>query len=120
MNYIEVTLGGKIRGLKFNTFALEAHVKKVNFDAVGASAIYGTFYAGLCGNCYVKDLEPDFTFEQVCDWVDELHTKDVETIKKVCDMFVATQIYKTWLEGFQEKIRATLRPEDKKKVKKVK
>lgn len=117
MNYIEVTLGGKVRGLKFNTFALEAYADKVNFQAVGATAIYGAFYAGLCGNCYVKDVDPDFTFEQVCDWVDEVYATDKKTIEKVCNLFADTQVYKSWLQDFQEKVRTILdKPADKKKA----
>ena len=115
-NYIEVTIGGKARGLKFNNLSVEVYAKKINFESVGATAIYATFYAGLCGNCYVKRVEEDFTFEEVCDWVDELHSKDAAMIKKVCDLFEQTQVYKEWLKNFQDKIRAILDPTDKKKV----
>lgn len=119
MSYIQIELGGKLRGLKFNQISLEVYTKNVNYEALQTSSIYATFFAGLIGNCTVKREEPNFTYEDVCNWVDELYEqgkKDV--IKKVCDMWAATHVYTDWLKEFQDKVRALTEPE-KLPVKKV-
>lgn len=105
MNYIQVNIGGKDRGLKFNQLALEEYTKNVGLST--ATAIYATFYAGLMGNCYVKQEDPDFTFEQVCDWVDKmLEDKRKDEIEKVCALWAETNVYREWLKEFQDRLRA--------------
>lgn len=121
MSYIQIELGGKLRGFKFNMMSLEVFSKNINAEAVHTTSIYATFYAGLIGNCAVKREEPDFTFEDVCGWVDELYEKGrKEDIEKVCAVWVETHVYKNALKEFQDKIRAALEPdkEVKKTVKK--
>ena len=116
-NYIQVEIGGRLRGLKFNQLSLEEYTKHVRIGT--ASAIYATFFAGLMGNCYVKNEEPDFTFEEVCDWVDELYAKQIPNIiENVCDVWAETFVYKEWLKGFQEKLRSILTPDEEPKPKK--
>lgn len=122
MSYVEIKdFGGKDRGLKFNQVSLEIFSKSLKVDTPAASAIYATFYAGLMGFCYVKQEEPDFTFEQVTDWVDDLYEKDrKKEIEKVCDAWAATAHYRNWLSEFQNKIRAVLNPDEKGTKKKAK
>lgn len=82
MNYIQIEIGGQLRGLKFNQ---GAHVEiqttiekaKANNDIFNS---YAVFYGGLIGNCFVKGVEPDFTFEDVCDWCDKIKTEDVISV----------------------------------------
>ena len=90
MSYIQIEIGGKLRGLKFNQGALIMFTQKVDFDNHAATANYAMIYAGLYSNCYVKQQDPDFTFEQVVDWVDELE-KDV--LDKVADVFSSTTAF---------------------------
>ena len=115
MNYIQIEIGGKLRGLKFNQLSLEVYTKHVGTGM--SSAIYATFYAGLVGNCYVKQEEPDFTFEDVTDWVDHLYEKDKTEIEKVCAMWADTYVYREWIKEFKERVRAILEPEKKSKKK---
>jgi hypothetical protein len=116
MSYIQIEIGGKQRGLKFNQLSLETYTKNVGNEV--STAIYATFYAGLIGNCYAKQEEPDFTFEDVTDWVDKLYEEGrKEEIKKVCDLWADTYIYREWIKEFQEKVRAILEPEKKSKKK---
>lgn len=117
MNYIQVNIGGKDRGLKFNQMALEVFNKNIDDKAPMSSSIYATFYAGLVGNCYVKKEEPDFTFEDVTDWVDELSETDKKKIIEVCKCFEETSFYKTWLKEFQDRINSILGTEKKNKKK---
>lgn len=116
--YIQVNIGGKDRGLKFNQMALEVFTKNLDENAVKSSTIYATFYAGLVGNCYAKREEPDFTFEDVVDWVDELYETDKEAIVKVCNAWEETNVFREWLKEFQEKVSTILG--EKKTKKKVK
>ena len=88
--YIKANIGGKDRGLKFNQMSLEIFSANIDMSAPKASSIYATFYAGLVGNCYAKRDEPDFTFEDVVNWVDELYEKDKKTIEKVCNAWEET------------------------------
>ena len=119
MSYIQIEIGGKLRGLKFNQLSLEEYTKNVGTGT--ATAIYATFYAGLVGNCYVKQEEPDFTFEDVTNWVDEIYEKGRKAdIEKVCKLWTDTYVYREWLKEFKEKLRAILDGEGKKKVKKAK
>ena len=123
MSYIQINIGGKDRGLKFNQLSLEVYTKHIDYNnAVVTSTIYATFYAGLIGNCYVKKEEPDFTFEDVTNWVDEIFDSGrKDEIEKVCDAWAETYVYKEWIKEFQDKLHAILNPDQpKKKVKKVK
>lgn len=113
--YIQVNIGGKDRGLKFNQMSMEVFTKNLDESAPKASSIYATFYAGLLGNCYVKKEEPDFTFEDVTNWVDELYETDKETIIKVCDAWEKTNIFREWLKEFEDKVNTILGEKKSKK-----
>jgi len=55
------------------------------------TGVYALVYGGLKANCYVKNEPEDFTFENVCDWTDELND---ETLIKVQSAFQETEAYK--------------------------
>lgn len=95
MSYIEINLGSKNRGLKFNQYAVVTMAQYLDFENVPATYGYALVYAGLKGNCYVKREEPDFNFENVCEWVDEMSYED---ITKVRDCFEETQLFKQMIE----------------------
>ena len=88
MSYIQIEIGGKLRGLKFNQ---GAHVEI--FNKIGQAnnnvvfAGYAVVWAGLKANSYVKGEEIDFTFEQVCDWVDAMKEED---LLKMTDCYKST------------------------------
>lgn len=119
MNYIQVKdFGGADRGLKFNNISLKAYLEHIKFEDAN-SVVYACFYAGMVGNYFVKGLEEDFTFEDVCDWVDKLHADGrQEEIDAVCKMWSEVDAFKKVFVQFQPEIRASLDPEviDKKKV----
>ena len=119
MSYIQVKLGGNDQGLKFNQLSIELFTENINYEAIDTSSIYAIFFAGLTGNYYAKSKEIDFTFENVCDWVDELYQNEPAKITEVCEVFASTNAYKQWIEQFKEKIRALTTPtEPEKKIKK--
>ena len=90
MSYVQVEIGGKLRGLKFNKMAQLTLTEKV-VPGNAMSGVYALVYAGLAANCYVKGELEDFTFEQVCDWADELSLEDSNKIKAA---FEQTEMYK--------------------------
>ncbi len=90
MSYVQVNMGGKLRGMKFNKMAQLIVSEKV-VPGNTMSGVYALVYAGLSANCYVKGEPEDFTFEQVCDWADELSAEDSNKIKAA---FEQTEMYK--------------------------
>lgn len=94
MSYIKIELGGKERGLKFNQLALE--IMGGYAGETTTQNVYAMFYGGLRGNSFVKREEPDYTFEEVTDWVDTLYAaKNYELIKNVEKVLTETQLYKS-------------------------
>jgi hypothetical protein len=88
--YLQIEVGGTLRGIKFNMAAIDVFWGKVNLSGdveFTSTTIYAAFYAGLVGNCAAKGVTQDFTMEEVSEWVDDLYTKDggKEDITKVCD-----------------------------------
>lgn len=113
MSYVQIEIGGKLRGLKFNQFALAEHevISEGNKNPVFHS--YSLIYAGLLGNCKVKreelthtvdDKEVVSTFEDVTEWVD-----------KISD----PEIFKSVLAAYKSALPEPEKPLKKKAVKKI-
>jgi len=111
MSYLQLELGGKLRGLKFNQLAIEI-ISTHNDNSTNSAFMYAMIYGGLMGNSYVKREEPDYTFEEVCDWVDEMANKNA-AITKVTEVLTSTQVWKNLVKA-GEQIE-----EEKKKVNNV-
>lgn len=118
-NYIQIKdFGGADRGLKFNMLALNYYFEHINLEAPN-SIVYACCYAGVAANCDVKGEERNFTYEDVCDWVDKLYEQGRQVeVDNACKMWSEVHCYKEKLAQFQPEIRASLEPEtiDKKKV----
>lgn len=97
MSYVQIEAGGRLRGLKFNQFAIVAGYKKMPEGLEDESTGYCLLWGGLVGNCFVKQerltktviiedkpQEVSVTFEDVCDWYDLLSAEDK---KKILDAF---------------------------------
>jgi len=93
MSYLQIKIGGKQRGLKFNQLAIEL-ISQHNNSGTNTGFIYAMIYGGLRGNSYVKSEEADYTFENVCDWIDALENK-TEVIAQVSNTMTETQIWKS-------------------------
>lgn len=100
MSYLQIEIGGKQRGLKFNQLAIEL-ISKFNNGNTQSAFMYAMIYGGLMGNTYVKQEEADYTFENVCDWVDALENK-AEVITLVTNTMTETQIWKTLVKTGEE------------------
>ena len=106
MSYTQIEIGGKKRGLKFNNFAFNAAVKKKLPGFEEETAGYALFYGGLIANCYAKNEQPDFTFEESMEWYDTLTPEQGEAITKAIS---ETDHYKSQIEKTETE-------EDKKKL----
>lgn len=95
MSYIQLNIGGQPRGLKFNKLALLEMQSKTDWARIDKTSAYALIWGGMVGNAYVKQTEIDFTFEQVCDWVDEMAEADI-LMADAC--FQTTLIYKQLLQ----------------------
>ena len=76
--YIQADILGRTRGLKFGMLAVQQigmemqKLGKVFGDnSIDLAAVPIIIYWGLFNNCYIKKEDPDFTFEEVVDFVDE-------------------------------------------------
>jgi hypothetical protein len=109
MSYIQIELGGKLRGLKFNMYALEEYTKRIadaldraikknSTDISQATLVYACVYSGLIGNCYAKEIDQDFNFEDVTDWVDAASNADLEA---ACNCLSETERYKEKLKAIE-------------------
>lgn len=109
MDYIQLEIGGKARGLKFNQ-----KTYKVFYDYIDPSDHIGSFhyaavYAAITSNCYVKREEFTESFETVCGWVDEMSNEDKMTVTNV---FSETAYFKKAVEDGEAE---TKKKEPKKK-----
>jgi hypothetical protein len=111
MSYVQIEIGGKLRGLKFNRMAMIIIAQKSDQNNYAASANYACIFAGLRANNYVKGVEDDFTFEQVCDWIDDLAPDEILKVDAALNEATA---YRELLDKSKD-IEVT----DKKKLKKT-
>ena len=75
--YMQAEILGRKRGLKFGTIAIrqitlysEKNGKALG-DTLDLALIPIIVYWGLFNNCYIKQEDPDFTFEDVVEFVDD-------------------------------------------------
>lgn len=106
--YIQIDLGGELRSLKFNMYAIEIIAEKGNTSPIGNLAVF--IYAGLCGNAFVKSAGSDAvckeTFENIFEWAEDIFINRKEVFEQVLNAF------------YEGKTKIEQTGEDKKKVKK--
>jgi hypothetical protein len=98
--YISIEIGGSVRGLKFNQMAMITVARYLDYENIEATFAYALVYAGLKANCFVKREEFTHSFEEVCDWVEQMDPAD---LLKVKDVFEQTQAFKSITES-KEKV----------------
>lgn len=101
MSYVQIEIGGKLRGLKFNQLAIEL-MAEYNDNQTATSVLYSMVYAGLRGNDYVKRVDPEYSFEDVCDWVDGMDDKQ-QKLDKIAAALNESQIWKSLVSDGVEK-----------------
>jgi hypothetical protein len=99
-------VGGKDRTFRCNQGAMDVYFQRINYNEVGASAIYATFYAGLIGDAIYRGEQVDFTYGDVVDWVEGIYEDGrKEDIEKVCNVFAEANAYKTRLAELVNRIK---------------
>ena len=95
---------GKDRGWKVNMITVELWSKELMDEAFTATSLYSAVYAGLMANCKIKKEEPDFTFEQVTEWVDEVYhsAEGKAMMNEVKEKFEESQYYIDMVKKFQD------------------
>lgn len=89
--YIEMTLLGRKRGLKFGNLAFEhlggtfEAIEKIGGQYYTQKFTADVLYAGLLNNCLRKDEMPDFKYEEVFDFVEE-NCRDKETVLQISEV----------------------------------
>ncbi len=116
-NYLQINIGGKLRGWKINQMTIEIWSKQYDKDAAGASSTYGVVFGGLKANCYAKQEDEDFTLEDVCNWVDDMQLTEEgrADLKAIKDAFESSQHYIAILQRLNNELDA-VKKEVKKKV----
>ena len=75
--YMQAEILGRKRGIKFGTIAIRQITlySEKNGKALGETLDLALIpiivYWGLFNNCYIKQEDPDFTFEDVVEFVDD-------------------------------------------------
>jgi hypothetical protein len=118
MSFVEVNIGGEVRGFKFNQMAVITMAKYLDYDNLNATYLYAVVFGGLSANAFVKREEFTHSFETVCDWVDEMSIEDAQ---KVQACFEETQVYKKLVEvGQASTEQMTKKKQPKKSEKDIK
>ena len=111
-------VGGKDRTFRCNQGAMDVYFQRINYNEIGASAIYATFYAGLIGDAIYRGEQVDFTYGEVVDWVEAIYEAGrKEDIQKVCEVFADANAYKTRLAELVGKIQDNEEVKKKKPLK---
>ena len=123
-NKISILLGGEIRPLTFNQYALRLYwqqIEKAQLNSLQIYAMYALVWAGLNGAAFAKQLEFNISFEQVCDWVDELSLSDEgqQALYSVDLLFSENDLYKKQLGNIKDAIRLLSQAPDEDDKKKV-
>ena len=110
--YIQVEILGRKRGVKFGMIA----VQQITLEAQKLGKVLGVsldfamvpviVYWGLYNNCYVKREDPDFTFEDVSDFVDENLT-DTKIFEDIVTCFYQSKLIAGQPVGEQSEKKST-------------
>jgi hypothetical protein len=113
MSYLQIEIGSKLRGVKFNQLAIEI-IGTYNNTETATGFLYAMVYGGLMGNTYVKREDLDYTFEQVCDWVDAMDKKD-DVVAKLTASLTEANAWKNLIKP-QAEIESVEADAEKKKA----
>lgn len=104
--YIQAEVLGRRRGLKFGMLAAQ----QIMLQAQRLNKTFGSeldlvlvpviVYWGLWNNCYNKQEDPDFTFEEVSEWVDE-NVGQVELLGDIVKCFYQSKVVAASIERMQ-------------------
>lgn len=91
--YIQIELGGELRALKFNMYAIEIIAAKATGSQAGNLAVF--IYAGLCGNEYVRSSGADSvcheSFEEIFEWAEDIYLNKKDVFAKILETYWASK-----------------------------
>lgn len=100
--YIQIDLNGKSVGLKYTTYTFEILGKRLIDKGVDPNSLSGlleTIYAGYLGNCFVKDVRPEISYEEFADWMEDVAMDESKhgVIKEISNVIEQSKAYKATL-----------------------
>lgn len=120
--YVEMNILGQKRGLKFGNLAFE-RIEKELFKLYEGAEYYNTkmqadiVFAGLINNCYRKGVDPDFTYEQIFDFIDD-NQRNIEVVTEIAEVIRVYENSKPMqehIERVKEAIDTIQKEQDSKK-----
>lgn len=105
--YIQIELGGKLRALKFNMYAVELIAnRQINSDS-GNLAIF--IYAGLCGNAFAKSAGAsplcEEEFDEIIEWAEDmLINGETDKIKSIMEAYYQSKPIQKVLQQEAEEV----------------
>ncbi len=98
--YTQINIGGNVRGFKWGKWSLEFYMRSLNLKpdetiegVLGTENFDKIVYAGLRMNCYMKQVEPDFTFEDVVNWIEVIEESEILKINAAIEDAPVMQAY---------------------------
>ena len=106
--YMKANILGKDRGIKFGMLAMQKIALAVgeSLDTENITVLYEMVYWGLWNNCYVKKEVPDFSFEEICDWVDS-NISNTKFFEELGECFKSSNIIKDNTQADEKKSLST-------------
>jgi hypothetical protein len=98
---IKKELGGKERGFTFNNYAISV-ISEKSKGSNSMAFLYAVVYGGMSGYDYAKEIEQDYSFSDVIDWVDT-SVNDGETFADVITEMQNSQQFKKLQEKGEKK-----------------
>jgi hypothetical protein len=105
---MKIKLNNKEYGIKFNQLAIEK-LYEFNDGETTSGFMYAMVYGGMLGYSRLKREDVEYTWELVCDWVDDMDDKN-EQIQAVTVMLNETKVWNDLIKQGQE-----IQEEEKKK-----
>lgn len=115
--YIQVEINEKKVGLKFNMYAAENFTNVIGSQTSSAN-IVRMIWAGILGNAFVKQIDPEVSFEDVADWVETLTLKGdhEQVLDKITETFLDSEPIKVLLDKATDKTEIESSDGSKKKT----
>lgn len=88
--YISLKIGGKVRGIKFGNRALLDLIAKHQLQEgvkFSFDLMVDLVYFGLLNNCRIKKEDPDFTADDVAEWVDNSEELPLPKLMEIFEVF---------------------------------
>ena len=110
--YIQIDILGKMRGLKFGMIAVQQITQEAQKlgkylgPSVDFAMVAVIVYWGMYNNCHVKREDPDFTFEDVSDYVDE-HITETQKFQDVVQCFYQSKLVAGNMVGDKSEKKST-------------